>query len=74
MCASVAKASGVKFVGDAVSRFPNSLRQNGFGRAGKTDVLLKCDNRVAKKFPIAVHGFVADLVQVVANWEQCGMK
>lgn len=41
--------NGVGFVGDTVSHFPNSLRQNGFGQAGKTtDVLLECDTRVAK--------------------------
>ncbi len=40
---------GVGFVGDTVSRFPNSVRQNGFGQAAETtDVLLECDTRIAK--------------------------
>lgn len=51
--------NGVRFMGDTVSHFPNSLRQNGFGQASKTTDV--------------VHVFGADLAQVLANWEQQGM-
>ena len=60
-------------MGDTVSYLPNSPRQNGFGRAGKTtDVLLECDNPGCQKFPVAVHVFGADLAQVLANGGTAG--
>lgn len=65
--------NGVRCVVDTVPHFPNSRRQNWFGQASKTtDVLLECDTQVAKKFPVAVNVFGADLAQVLANGQQRG--
>lgn len=52
LCVCMVKTNGVRFTGDAVSHSPNSLRQNGFGQAGKTtDVVLECDTPGCQIFP-----------------------
>ena len=67
------KTNGVRFMGDAVSHSSNSLRQNGFGQAGKTtDVVLECDTPGCQIFPVAAYVLGADLAQVLANGEQQG--
>lgn len=60
--------SGVRFM---ASPFPIQCDRIGLALRVKTaDVLLKCDTWVAKKFPVAVHVFQADLAQVWANGKQ----